>query len=900
MVVVAIGATGVVCVAKVNWSLLAFNRGLVSPLALARVDLQRLALSAVEFVNWMPRSLGSMMLRPGTQRIINTRNNARAEYIPFMFSVTDKAHIEITDGYMRVLIDDQLVERPAVTTTITNGTFDTDLTGWTDSDETSTTSEWETGGYMKLTGNGTNAAIRKQTLTIASDSQNVEHALNITIARGTVLLRVGSTDGGDEYIAETTLYPGNHSLTFTPTGANVYLRILNRNQYSGLVESVTIDSEGIMEIPVPWTESDLDYLRHAQSGDVIFVACKGKRQRRIERRSTRSWSCVEYLADDGPFRLINAGPATIAASAISGDVTLTASQPLFQQSHVGALFRLTSTGQQVSAAVAAGNVWSDPIRVTGTGNGRIFAIVISGTWTGTVTLQRSVEEPGAWTDVNNYTNNTSTTLNDALTNQIIYYRIGIKTGNYTDGTANVQLTYSAGSISGVVRVYEYTSPTSAKAQVLSNLGGTAATADWQEGAWSDRRGWPSAVALHEGRLWWAGKDRLWGSESDAYSDFDENTEGDAGPIARSIGSGPVDTINWLMSVQRLIIGGEGAEFTAQSSSIDEPLSPTNFNIKAVSTQGSKAVSAVRLDNSAMFVQRGGARVYEMTQQDQFSGYETKDVTAVIPEIGKPGVVRIGVQRQPDTRIHNIRSDGTVAILVYDESEGVRCWVEFETLGEVESMVVMPGNVEDDVYYVVKRVVNGETKRFLEKWAMEDDCQGGTANKQADCFVHYSGDPATQIDVDHLEGETVVVWADGKYVGDHVVTGGQITLGTAAEEVIAGLPYTAWFKSTKLQAIDQGGTPLNQPKRIDHLGVILYNTHHLGLQYGADADYLDDLPQMEKGAVVANDSIYGAYDEISFAFNGNWSTDSRLCLRAEAPKPCTILAATVTYSQHTKA
>ena len=68
-----------------------FNRGLISPLALARTDLERVGLSAETFENWMPRNLGSMMLRPGTKYIGATRSNLIAKFIPFIFSSTDTA-----------------------------------------------------------------------------------------------------------------------------------------------------------------------------------------------------------------------------------------------------------------------------------------------------------------------------------------------------------------------------------------------------------------------------------------------------------------------------------------------------------------------------------------------------------------------------------------------------------------------------------------------------------------------------------------------------------------------------------------------------------------------------------------------------------------------------------------
>jgi hypothetical protein len=90
-----------------------------------------------------------------------------------------------------------------------------------------------------------------------------------------------------------------------------------------------------------------------------------------------------------------------------------------------------------------------------------------------------------------------------------------------------------------VRITAFTSSTIVSAEVLSDLGGTSATDDWAEGEWSDRRGWPSAVALYEGRLWWSAASRgIWGSISDGFESFDEAVEGDSGPINRDVGSGP--------------------------------------------------------------------------------------------------------------------------------------------------------------------------------------------------------------------------------------------------------------------------------------------------------------------------------------------------------------------------
>lgn len=779
---------------KLKEALVAFNRGLVSALAIARVDIKRLALSAEVMTNWMPRSLGSMMLRPGLGHLGATKSNNLARMLPFVRSLTDKALIELTGGLMRVWIDDELIDRDSVASTVNNPDFTSNLSGWTDNDEAGAASVWVTGGFAGLTGTGTNAAILDQAITVAGADQNVEHAIDIIVTRGPLTLRVGSTTGGDDYITETALGTGSHSLALTPTG-NFSIRLMNRLGRQILVSSVQVAPSGVMELITQWDANDLPNIRggiESQSADVLFVACEGVRQQRIERRGARSWSVVDYYANDGPFRAENLTRTTITPSAITGNITLTASTSIFKPTHVGALFRGTSVGQIVSVSVTAENQFSSAIRVTGVGAARGFGFAIFGTWVATVVLQASVGAEGNWQDVASYSANVQDGFNDNLDNQVIYYRIGVKTGGYTSGTAICNLQYASGQIDGFARVTAFTSATVVSAEVLKDFGGTAATSIWAEGAWSDFRGWPTAVALYEGRLVWAGKDKAWCSVSDAFESFDENYEGDAGPINRSIGSGPIERINWVLPLGRLMLGGEMAEFSCRSTAFDEPITPTNFNIKAPSTQGSGPIEALKIDSRGVFVQRSGLRAYELAMDGESYDYKSTDLALLVPEIGSPGFVRMAVQRQPDTRIHFLRSDGTVAVLILDRAENVLCWCEIETDGEIEDAVVLPaasGEAEDSVYYVVARQIEGATVRYLEKWALESEAVGGNVNKQGDSFVVVTNNPAstTVAGLDHLEDETVVVWADGADVGTDA-NGDQLYTVVDGELLTVGLSY----------------------------------------------------------------------------------------------------------------
>ena len=868
--------------AKSEVELLTFNRGIVSPLGLARTDIKRVAMSAQEQTNFIPRVLGPMSLRPGFEYKGNSRNNLKAFYLPFIFSTDDTAIIELTDLTMRVRVNEALITRPTVSTSITNGNFTTDLSGWTGVDEVGAVSAFIAPGYMSLLGTGTAYAIRTQTLSVSAPDQNVQHALNITVVRGECVLRVGSTSGGSEYISETTLRPGTHSLAFTPTSGSTFVRLAASTSYSTLVDACVMAPVGVMEVPTPWSESNLFKIRARQSGDVIFIACKGIPQKRIERRGTNSWSVVDYVANLGPFRVGNTTPITLAPSALNGDITLTASSATFKSTNVGGLFAIDSTGQAVSKVITVADVYSDPIRVTGIGTGRVFAITITGTWVATVTLQRSVGAPGAWTDVASYTTNQSTTLNDTLDNQIIYYRIAVKPASYTSGTINAGLAYSAGTIRGIARVTGYVSDLVVNAVVVKDFGALTATTDWMEGAWSSRRGYPSAVGIHEGRVWWAGADKINGSVSDDFANFDDSVVGDSGTISRSIGIGPVDTINWLLESQQLLMGGQGAELICRSSSLGEPLSPTNFNIKEVTSRGSLGVDAVKVDTSAMFVDRSGSRVYELAYDNIGTTYTAMDLTAIVPEIGQSGITRIAVQRRADTRVHYIRTDGTVALLVYDKAEDVKAWVPVETDGVVEDVLVLPGDEEDKVYYSVARVVNGLTVRFFEKWAKQSECVGGTLNKQADAFITYSGVATVTIPVGHLEGKSVVCWADGVDKGIFTVSGGSVTLPSAVTNAVVGLAYRARYRSVKSQY-------LTKHKKIDKVGLVLVDTHAQGLKFGQEFAFLDDMPMVENNAIVGPDVIWKDYEFDNIALNGTFDPNARLCLEANAPRPCTVAA-----------
>ena len=158
----------------------------------------------------------------------------------------------------------------------------------------------------------------------------------------------------------------------------------------------------------------------------------------------------------------------------------------------------------------------------------------------------------------------------------------------------------------------------------------------------------------------------------------------------------------------------------------------------------------------------------------------------------------------------------------------------------------------------------------------------------------------------LANTQVVLWADGKDQGQllnngnpfTVSAGGTLTLpgGATVSSGVVGLAYTAQFQSSKLAQAIQGESGLLRRKSIARIGLVLDSTHAQGLAYGKDFASLDSLPPIEDDTTVDPTSQWTAYDKDSFAFDGSWDTDARVCLQAAAPRNVTVLACVIEMDQ----
>jgi hypothetical protein len=150
----------------------------------------------------------------------------------------------------------------------------------------------------------------------------------------------------------------------------------------------------------------------------------------------------------------------------------------------------------------------------------------------------------------------------------------------------------------------------------------------------------------------------------------------------------------VLALNFLLFGTAGKILVNKSSSIDEPLTPTKISQKPVSSKGAAPMRAVKLDTNGVYVSRNGSRVFMLSADANLYSivpYAPTELTELYPEIGVPSFRRIAVQEHKDTRIHLVRGDGKVVVVVIDKLEQVNCLLMVETDGVIEDVVVLPGS-----------------------------------------------------------------------------------------------------------------------------------------------------------------------------------------------------------------
>lgn len=492
-------------------------------------------------------------------------------------------------------------------------------------------------------------------------------------------------------------------------------------------------------------------------------------------------------------------------------------------------------------------------------------------------------------------NTTATTLTPGATTG---------TGISLTASANVFVATDVGRLvnlnSGYAKITAFTDAQNVTIDIKADFSATTATADWKLGAFSDTTGHPSTVSFFEQRLVFAGTTNepqtLYFSKSGDYENMTAGTNADDAMIY-TIASNQVNAIRYLKSQRTLIVGTTGGEFTVSADGTDAAITPTNITIKRQSSYGAANVDAQPAGNAVLFLQKAKRKIRELSYNFDVDGYVAPDLTILNDIVTKSGINEMSYQQEPDSILWCVRDDGVLAGLTYQRSENVVAWHRHIFGGAFgsgsavcESVATISGSLtEDEVWVIVKRTINGATKRYVECFANFDfDETDATDFRFLDSHLTYDGAATTTLTgLTHLEGQTVSILADGATHADKTVSSGSITLDRSTEKAVVGLSYDSILQTMRIEGGAAEGTSQGKTKRISKVVLRLFET--VGAKVGPSLTELETIPFRTTSSLLSTpvDTLLAGDKEIEF--RDDYNTDGFIFVKQDQPLPLSVLA-----------
>lgn len=652
-----------------------------------------------------------------------------------------------------------------------------------------------------------------------------------------------------------------------------------------------------------YTNAQVQELTFQQINDVVEIAHEAVPVKILSRLAEKNWTFADKTFETPPLRDENLTTTTITPSATTGSITLTASASLFEASHVGAYWQGGHSRPSAYVEISLGaNGTSSTLDILGT-----YDLETHGTWTADVAIERSfdgviwerVKVFSGKSDANYVTDGTQSTKQAS-------YRLKVE--NYSAGSGRALLTRPDTYVYGLAKITGYTgSSTVVNATVIEDFYSTAATAIWREGAWSAKRGYPAALCLYEGRMFYGGSGlqslTIWGSATDGFNDFKYGSS-DADAFSFTLASNRQNAVQWMTGHKKLCIGTSGDEWTIQGGQGEEAITPSNVRAVKQTDRGSEKIQARMCGDVILFAQRGGKHIREFLYSFESDGYIANNATRFADHVvGTAKFKQMTFMQTPFPCLWAVTTENQLVSMMYDRSEDVNSWSIHPTEGLVNSIAVIPGeNGNDEVWVACDRTVYNvappESIRTIERMVFDP-----VTLKQnmvySDCSVTATGPTTTVSGLMMHAGGEVAVLADGAPVdGLTVSNAGVLTLPKSATTIIVGRKYTSTIQPQRIDVDALVGPSQGMTRRVREI-VVRFN-ESLGLVYGDGKEknalgniVWHTLPFRDRNMPMdASPPLYTGDKVIPWP--GDFEFEGDIILKQEQPLPCQIIAVIVKY------
>lgn len=669
-----------------------FAGGEISPDVFSRVDIAKYNVALRTSLNGFIRAQGGWSNRTGGEFIAPTKYQDRdAVLIGFQFNTVQTYELEFGDLYMRVLKDGGLVLEATKA-----------ITGITQANPAVVTINAH--GYA----NG--------------DWVYISGVLGMTQVNGKYYKIAGVTAN-----------------TFQLN--DIYGAVINSTGYTAYASGGT--SGRVYEIATPYALADLPLLDYAQKNDVMTIVHPLYDPRELTRTAHNVWtlSVISFAPS-----LLGPTGVAVAATVATGTgftvqryVVTSVTAETFEESLIGIgavsiqsnVTAITKANPGVITTSAVHNLvvndrvyWTAPLGMTQFVSG--LYLVNTTPSTTTLTLKSLAGVPVDTTAFGTYTSGGTVALD------------GVKNNLSTAGNYN---SISWSSVVGAAKYYIYREVNGSG--VYGYVGSATGTAFTDQNISADDTdtpptartpfsgvgNFPATVTYHEQRRVFGytvnNPQTVYATQSGLYKNLNVSSpaqDDDAWTFA--VDSDQVNAIRYLVSQNNLLVFTSGGEFVFKPGANGDTITPSSIAVKPESRYGSAQVKPVVIGKTVLFAESSqataakdnGYSVRDLGYTFATDDYNGNDLTILSRHLFEfDRLVVWSYAKRPYGILWGVREDGVLCAMTYLKEHEVWAWHRHTTDGDYVSISSIPENGEDATYYIVKRMINGSVRRYIERF-----------------------------------------------------------------------------------------------------------------------------------------------------------------------------------------
>lgn len=214
---------------------------------------------------------------------------------------------------------------------------------------------------------------------------------------------------------------------------------------------------------------------------------------------------------------------------------------------------------------------------------------------------------------------------------------------------------------------------------------------------------------------------LWGTRPGLFSNMDvSNPVQDDDAYSFTLSGQQVNSIRFMIQMPGgLVIFTTGGVWQLSGGANDIPVTPSNVKAVPQSYTGCGDVAPIVINYDLIYTKESIVRA--LAYNIYANIYASTDLTQFSNHLFAPHtIVDWAYAEEPFKIIWCVRDDGTMLSLTYLKDEQIEGWARHDTKGLFKSCCTirenLGGSIEDVIYLIVQRTVNGQQVQFVERMA----------------------------------------------------------------------------------------------------------------------------------------------------------------------------------------